>query len=235
MSNSQDPGWVNHLLRSASDVDGQRLLGMVTRVDGAQLNVLQRPGQEIDHVYFPDSGWVSMVALLDNGRSAEVGLVGREGMLGLEVALGNPVASFQWLVQGPGTLLRMSVSDFQAFLAASPLFKGALFGFVQHFQDQVAQTAVCNAHHTVEQRLARWILMSRDRSDDDVVPLTHELLSVMLGVRRAGVSIAFQQLRKVGCIDYDPASVTIKDRVRLEEATGGCYQAAGSRMRPSRP
>lgn len=227
--------WSNKLLQLVPGVEAKRIRDMTTRITCSQLDILQSPEREIKFVYFPESGWVSVVASLSDGRSAEVGIIGREGMVGLDVLDGGTVASFEWIVQAPGVLLRMGVDQFRLLLQASQPFTTAVHEFALSFHRQVGQTAACNVSHTVDQRLAKWLLMARERSDSDVLSLTHELLSIMLGVRRAGVSVAANHLRASNCIEYSSGSINIKNREFLEKAACGCYQAVRLQRRPDTP
>ena len=187
-------------------------------------DVLLQSGEVIYSVYFPITGWVSLVARLASGRSAEVGIVGSEGMVGLPVLLGESRNRAEWLVQNPGLILRMDAAVFQKIVDDVPAIKAALLRYALDFQEQLTQTAVCNAVHTIEQRLARWLLMARDRTGADELPLTQETLATMLGVRRSGITVAAGLLQKSGMISYGQGSIRIVDAADLEEVAGECYR-----------
>jgi CRP-like cAMP-binding protein len=164
-----------------------------------------------------------MLAYLESGDAAEVGLTGYEGMIGLPVLLGADHDDIEAMVQAPGTALRMDAQAFREALERIPAFRTLLlrYALVQH--GQVARTAACNGRHQIDQRLARWLLMAHDRAEGDEFPMTHELLSMMLGVRRAGVTVAAGQLQKAGFIRYQQGRIKITDRPGLESAACECY------------
>ena len=139
---------------------------------------------------FPETGWCSNLVSLEDGDFGEVGLIGREGLVGLPLVYGDDRSSAESMAQAPGTALRLDADAFRAALDESPALRALLLRFALAFQAQVAQTAACNGRHPVEQRLARWLLMAHDRAEGDTFPITHEFLSMMLGVRRAGVTVA---------------------------------------------
>jgi CRP-like cAMP-binding protein len=188
--------------------------------------VLHMPGEPITAVHFPETGWVSMLATLDNGDAAEVGLVGREGMVGLPLLLGADRSPFEAMVQAGGTGLRLPAEAFRQALDHSAALKALLLRYTLAFNVQVAQTAGCNGRHQIEQRLARWMLMAHDRSEGDGFPMTHEFLSMMLGVRRAGVTVAAGVLQRAGLIRYERGRMTVTDRDGLEAGACDCYDAA---------
>jgi CRP-like cAMP-binding protein len=164
---------------------------------------LQVPGEPVAAVHFPETGWVSMLAALEDGDAAEVGLIGREGLLGLPVLLGADRDDMEAMVQCPGTALRMDAAAFREELGGIPALRDLLLRYALVHHGQVARTAACNGRHHTEQRLARWLLMAHDRAESDDFPMTHEFLSMMLGVRRAGVTVAAGVLQRAGFIRYD--------------------------------
>ncbi|WP_338664811.1 Crp/Fnr family transcriptional regulator [Pararoseomonas sp. SCSIO 73927] len=196
------------------------------RLEPAELalrEVLQPIGTPVRHVYFPETGWASMLAYLEDGDAAEVGLVGREGMIGLPVLLNADSDDIEALVQCPGTALRMEAGAFRLALEAHPDLRDLLLRYALVHHSQVARTAACNGRHGIEQRLARWLLMGHDRAEGDSYPMTHEFLSMMLGVRRAGVTVAAGLLQKAGFIRYAAGRMEITDRPGLESAACECY------------
>ena len=187
--------------------------------------VLHAPDQRIEAAYFPEAGMVSMLAALEDGALQEVGVVGREGLVGLAMVLGADSSPLEALVQAPGTALRMPAAGLRAAFERSPALRAALLRYVQAFHLQVSQTAACNGRHALEERLARWLLMAHDRAGGDRFPMTQEFMAMMLGVRRAGVSVAAGILQKAGVVHYARGCVTVLDRTGLEAASCGCYRA----------
>lgn len=187
--------------------------------------VVHEPGKPIEAVYFVEAGVVSMIVSLAEGDALEVGMVGREGMVGLPVVLGTGTAINEGLVQVQGAALRLRAAALREAIEASPSLRGELLRYVQAFYSQVTQTAACNARHGLDERLARWLLMTHDRTDGDRLPLTHDVLSIMLGVRRAGVSVSAMTLRRAGLIAYAQGQITILDRPGLETIACECYAA----------
>ncbi len=215
----------NHLLAALPPHDLARLRPQLEPVALLVPQVLYAAGQPIPAVHFVETGWVSMVARLEGGDLAEVGLVGREGMVGLSLALGADAASTEAMVQGTGTALRMDAAAFRQALAGSAALHRLLLRYALAFQAQVSQTAACNGRHRLEERLARWLLMAHDRADGDELPLTQDFLSMMLAVRRSGVTIAAGILQKAGLIRYVRGRITVLDRPGLEAAACECHGA----------
>jgi len=186
--------------------------------------VLYEPGQTIRHVYFPGASLVSLLTLADGHLALEVGLIGREGMVGIPLVLGHRVSAVRALVQGSGAALRMTSANFiKQFRLSLPLQR-ELYSYVHTLMAQISQTAACNRFHVVEQRLARWLLMTHDRVKSDQFRMTHEFLGHMLGVRRVGVTKAAQALQEHSLISYSRGAITILDRKGLEAAACQCYK-----------
>jgi CRP-like cAMP-binding protein len=185
--------------------------------------VLHEPGQKIQTVYFPESGLVSHVAPLENGQSVEVGVVGREGLAGLSALLGAQRPVTEAMVQMEGHAWRIRPDELRAAFERSAPLRALLMRYMQAFHAQVAQTAACNAQHTVDMRLARWMLMMHDRAGQDEFPMTHEFLALMLGARRPSISVAAAVLQKAGAIRYAHGRMTVLDRAGLEAAACECY------------
>ena len=185
--------------------------------------VLYEPGEPIRDVYFPINGLVSLLTLVDGRLALEVGLVGREGMVGVALALGIDVSPIRALVQGGGTALRMNAARFRKELQRSAPLQRELYRYTHALMAQITQTAACNRFHRVPARLARWLLMTRDRVRSDQFYLTHEFLSHMLGVRRVGVTEAASALQRRKLIAYRRGNITILDHGALETASCACY------------
>lgn len=187
-------------------------------------DILYNPEETIQYVYFVTEGVVSLLATLESGATVEAGVIGPEGMLGIPVVLGVTSTPNLALVQGNGTAMRMGADEIIKEFRKGGLLRDLLLRFTQMLFTQVAQTAACNRLHTVDQRLARWLLMTHDRVRGDSFVLTQDFLSRMLGVRRAGVSVAASSLKQHGLIDYERGTVTITDRQGLEKFSCECYR-----------
>lgn len=212
----------NRLLSSLPAIDFEQIRSKLESVKFERRQVMYEPETPIRHVYFPETTVVSLVTLLRGGATVEIGTAGYEGMAGLPLFLGDETSTVRAFAQIPGTALRLSAADFQRF-AASGAFHDALLRYTMAFLTQVAQTAACNGSHVVEERCARWLLMTHDRVDGDEFPLTHEFMAFMLGVRRAGVTIAMRALQDAGVIRYTRGWVHIIDRAKLELTSCECY------------
>jgi len=209
-------------LLPASQLD--RLRPHLTSEVLALNQTLQERGKPVESVVFPISGMISIVAMMRDGASVEVGLVGREGMLGVQPVLGDDVSLNEAMVQIPGRALRIPAPILDREAQASPQLRAILLRYVQAYLNSATQSAVCNRAHLLEQWLARWLLTARDRAGTDRLPLTHELIAMMLGVRRAGVTVAAQSLQSAGLIHYARGHITIADREGLEAVACECYE-----------
>ena len=187
-------------------------------------DVLYEPGGVIRHVYFPGASLVSLLTLADGHLALEVGLIGREGMVGIPLILGRNVSPVRALVQGEGTALRMTSAAFLKEFRRSPPLQRELYLYTYALMAQISQTAACNRFHVVQQRLARWLLMTHDRVKSDRFRMTQEFLGHMLGVRRVGVTKAAQSLQRRHLIGYSRGTITILDRRGLETAACECYE-----------
>jgi len=213
----------NHILLRlpASELDKLR-----PHLEAVQLNVrttLIYPNEPIAHVIFMESGLGSEIALGHDGNQIEVGLVGREGLIGLPLALGQATSPHKTFMQVSGSGVRISASAFNLVVETSEILRRHMLRYAYDFMLQVAQTALANGRYKIQPRLARWILMSHDRMDSEVVPLTHEFLALMLGIRRAGVTEAIGALERKGMVKGGKASILVLDRKRLEEVASGIY------------
>jgi CRP-like cAMP-binding protein len=213
----------NKLLARLSRADARLL---EDHLEAAELPVrkqLQARDKKVQHVYFLDSGVASIVAN-GGGREIEVGMIGREGMTGSSVLLGNgDHVPHEIYMQIAGRGQRLSAARLREAIAASASLHQVLLHYVHHFLTQTTQTALANGRSKIEERLARWLLMAHDRLDGDEVPLTQEFLAVMLGVRRSGVTAALQELERKGLITHRRSLITILDREGLEESCNGAY------------
>lgn len=206
---------------------------------------LELPGRKIDHVYFMESGITSIVAHRNTGTQVEVGIIGREGMTGLAIVLANDRFPYSSYIQVEGSAQRIAAKPVQDAMARSAECRQVFLNFAQTFLLQTSETAIANARATVEERLARWLLMARDRVDGDEIPLTHEFLALMMGARRAGVTEAMLELSRKGLVRGGRGRVVILDSAALEERAGENYGLpegeyarlfpASEKLRPSRP
>jgi len=181
------------------------------------------PEQKMEYVYFITRGVVSLLAALENGATVEAGVIGPEGMVGIPVVLGADSTPNQALVQGEGEALRMSSNDVRIEFRNGGKLRDLTLRYTHTLFTQVAQTAACNRLHSIEQRLARWLLLTQDRVDSHEFVLTQDFLSRMLGVRRAGVSVAATTLKQAGLIDYHRGTMMVVDRKGLENYSCECY------------
>ena len=225
-----NPAPCNGLLAALAPGDLAELWPGLKPVALTLRQILQVPEEPIDAVYFPESGWISMLALLADGGAAEIGIIGREGMVGLPLLYGAETSSVEAMVQGPGTALRLSAAAFREALERLPTLRPLLLRYALAFHEQVAQTSACNGRHSLEQRLARWLLIAHDRAEGDDFPITHAFLSTMLGVRRSGVTVAAQLFQRAGYVRYSQGHIAITDRPGLEAASCECYATVRRRF-----
>ncbi|MBA2733508.1 MAG: Crp/Fnr family transcriptional regulator, partial [Acidobacteria bacterium] len=181
-------------------------------------------GDTIPHVYFPNDSIISLLAAVENRSTLEVGIVGNEGIAGICVFLGMNTSRYQALVQGEGTAMRMKTAAFSKESAHTGALHRLLLRYTNSLMTQISQSAACNRFHTVNARLARWLLMTRDRMGSDEFRLTQEFMSKMLGVRREGVSVAAAALQKSELINYNRGNITILERRGLEAVACNCYK-----------
>ena len=214
-----------------------RLLGMLPREDLRKLmprfevvtlerrQVLQEPGEPIRYAYFPESGVVSFLTRLQDGSGVETATIGNEGMTGMRLLLGVDTGPAQVLVQVAGSALRIASDDLRNACERDTPLRRILLRYLSAFITQLTQSVACNTLHALENRLARWLLMTHDRVQANQFSLTHELLALMLGVRRASVTVAARKLQEERLIQYTHGKITVLDRAGLEKASCECYQA----------
>ena len=213
----------NQLLSALVNQQYQHLVPHLQRVDLALGDVVYTMGNELEHVYFPEDSVVSLLSTLENGATTEVGLVGREGMLGLTVFLGGALTPERAIVQLAGTALRLKASVLREELRVGSPLQLMLLRYTRSFLALMSQSVVCSQHHSLDQRFARWLLMMHDYSDSNTLNLTHEMVAGMIGTRRAGVTLAALALREKGLVSASRGRITILDRAGLETAACECY------------
>jgi CRP-like cAMP-binding protein len=219
----------NRLLRALPAESYERLRPHLEPVALAQAQSLWEPDASIHSVYFPRSCVISVLVLLDEEAPVESATIGREGMLGVPVTLGATSTSTRALAQVPGDAARVPATGFRAMMADDAAFSQLMLRYAQSLLEQTSQSVACNRRHAMEERCARWLLMTQERVGTDSFPLTHDFLAFMLGVRRATVTVAAGMLQQAGLIRYSRGKITVLDRARLEEASCECYRTVKER------
>lgn len=214
---------VNRLISKLSAKERYQFIDGCEVVDMHFGDWLYHADSVLTHVYFPLTGFISMVKVLENYPTLEVGLIGNEGMFGVSMALGINAMPLSAIIQGDGTALRMTVELFEQKLLASPRLQRTLNRYLYLSVTELAQATSCIHSHEIEPRLARWLLMTQDRAHADHFHLTHTFLAGMLGVRRSGVTIAAGALQQLGIIEYTRGEISILDRQGLEAMACSCY------------
>lgn len=217
----------NHLIELLPRKDRLRLLALAEPFELRLSEVLCEPGRPARHVYFPTEGFISLVAKQEGKHGLEVGMVGREGMLGEQLALQVTATPLHALVQGAGVAWRIDASNFRKELADSAALQQVLSRYIYVRINQLAASAACVRFHLIGPRLARWLLMSQDRAHADSFRMTHEFLAYMLGVRRVGITTAAGILQRSGLIEYRHGFLTVLDREGLQAAACSCYADDG--------
>ena len=199
-------------------------------IECQRAQVLMDADSSLDHVFFPDSGVVSVVAVYEDGNIIEMATIGREGCTGFQAVFGAKSSSVRLLVQIPGTAAKMPRATFMRAMKSVPSFRSLMYAYVHAFLEQVLVSVACNGAHSLNERLARWLLMMRDRCDDDAMPITQGLLAEMLGVHRPSITNAARELERAGLIARGRRQVTILDRKRLTRTSCECYQLVRTRI-----
>src|SRR5437588_666915 len=214
----------NRLLLALPSRSLKRLMPELEHMRCQREQVLIDADRPLDHVFFPHTGVVSVVAVYSNGNIIEMATIGREGCTGVQAVFGAKSSSARLLIQIPGDAARMSRTTFTRAMESIPPFRSLMYSYVQAFLEQVMVSVACNGTHSLKERLAHWLLMMRDRSDDDVLPITQDLLAEMLGVQRPTITNAVRELERAGMIERVRGYVTIKNRPRLIKESCECYE-----------
>lgn len=214
----------NRLLAMLPRDEYERILPHLGHATFSLGEVLYESGARMDHVYFPTTAIVSLLYTMENGSSAEMGVAGNEGLVGVALFMGGSTMPNRAVVQSAGCAVRMRAGVLQEEFALGGAFQRLLLRYTQALLTQMSQTAVCNRLHEIEQQLCRWLLLSYDRLDTDELVMTQELIANMLGVRREGVTAAAGRLQEQGLISYVRGRIRILDRRGLEAAVCECYK-----------
>ena len=213
----------NHLLAAISPDERERIFSHLQSVDLQLGQVLYEPGDLLSHAYFPTDSIVSLLHVLIDGGSSEIAVAGNEGLIGVSLFMGGETTTTRAVVQSAGHAYRWPASHLKDEFKGHRQLQDLLLRYTQALITQMAQTAVCNRHHTVDQQLCRWLLLSLDRLPTDTLVMSQQLIADMLGVRREGVTEAAGKLRELGVIRYSRAKITVLDRPQLERLCCECY------------
>ncbi len=218
----------NHLLAALPADEFGRVKSKLEPVSFKLGEVLYESGDKLDCVYFPTTAITSLLYIMENGTTAEIGVIGNEGISGHALFLGGDSMPSRAIIQSAGNGYKMKAKDLRAEFALGGVFQKMLLRYTQALMTQISQTAVCNRLHAVEQQLCRWLLLSHDRLDSDKLVMTHDLISNMLGVRREGITLAAQKLAKRKLIKNVRGTIMIVDRQGLEEVVCECYRVVNN-------
>jgi CRP-like cAMP-binding protein len=220
----------NRLLLALPAADLQQLMPELEHIRCERAQVLMDADSPLDHVFFPDCGVVSAVAVYADGSIIEMATIGREGCTAVQAVFGAESSSVRLLVQIPGDAARMSRAVFTRAMGSMPSFRSLMYAYIQAFLEQVLVSVACNGAHSLKQRLVRWLLTMRDRGDDDALRITQSLLAEMLGVQRPTVTNAARQLERAGLIARGRRQVTLLDRPGLLQQSCECYLLVRARV-----
>lgn len=224
MNETNNDSMLNHLLEALPAEEFKRIEPTLQSVSLDLGEVLYEAGDKMSHIYFPTSAIISLLYVMENGGTAEIGIAGNNGLIGMALYMGGETTSSRAVVQSAGDAVRMKVADLRKEFKRGEVFQNILLSYAQSMMTQISQTAVCNRLHTVQQQLCRWLLMNHDQLPGDKLVMTHELIANMLGVRREGVTQAAGYLQDNAYIKYSRGTVTMLDRKGLEEICCECYR-----------
>ena len=220
----------NKLLNAFANENSSMPFNQMTAIELVQGDVLYQIGAPLDWIYFPTDGVASVLMMMSDGSSIEVGMIGFEGLVAAQALFAEDVSQQHIIVQLPGYAYKIRASVLRHAFENDPVVRKTILRFVDAFMNLTTQTAACNRLHSVEQRCARWLLMSSDRTQLDVLPLTQEYLSTMIGVRRSGVTEVAGELQRAGLISYSPGKIKLIDREGLIRTACECYRADRERF-----
>jgi CRP-like cAMP-binding protein len=220
----------NRLLLALPATNLKRLLPQLEAITCEREQVLLDADSALEYIYFPDSGVVSLLAVYEDGSMIEMATVGREGCTGFQAIFGAKESSVRLLVQIPGSATKMSRAVFTRAIKSMPAFRNLIQAYIQAFLEQVLVSGACNGAHSLKERLARWLLMMRDRSEDDILLITQTLLAEMLGVQRPPVTNALRQFKRDGLIRAGRGQIIVLDRQGLSQESCECYQLVRRRI-----
>jgi CRP-like cAMP-binding protein len=228
---NESSNWTrNRLLLALPPGNLKRIAPELEQIRCQSEQVLMDADSSLDHIFFPDSGVVSIVAVYADGGIIEMATIGREGCTGFQAVFGAKKSSVRLFVQIPGSAAKMSRPAFMRAMKTMPSFRALMFAYVQAFLEQVMVSVACNGAHSLKQRLARWLLMMRDRNDGDTLRITQNLLAEMLGVQRPTITNAAEELERAGLIERGRQQVTLLDRQGLIETSCECYELVRERV-----
>jgi len=214
---------MNYLLERLPDEELERITPAMSIVELELGSVLYESGERLDHAFFPTTAIVSLLYIMESGSTAEIGVIGNDGIVGLSLLLGGETTTNRAVVQSAGAALKINAKDLKAEFKRGGRFQELMLRYTQALMTQISQTAVCNRLHPIEQQLCRWLLLSHDRLHTDKLVMTHDLISNMLGVRREGITLAAQKLAARGFITNRRGTMTVINRNGLEHAACECY------------
>ena len=225
---AQNNALKNYLLAALPEAEFARLNSNLESISFKLGEVIYESGDKMDYAYFPTTTIVSMLYVMENGATAEIGVVGNDGLIGNALFMGGETTTSRAIIQSAGDAFRMKAKDVKAEFALGGKFQNMLLRHTQALMTQISQTAVCNRLHSLEQQLCRWLLLSHDRLNSNDLVMTHDLISNMLGVRREGVTLAAQKLAKRKLIKNVRGTITVVDRPGLEDAACECYEVVNN-------
>ncbi len=214
---------LNHLLAALPAEEFDRLMSDLKPVNLELGEVIYESGEHLEYIYFPTTAIISLLYIMENGSTAEIGMAGNDGLVGIALYMGGSTTPNRAVVQSAGNAFRLSSKALKFEFGIGGIFQNILLRYTQYLMTQISQTAVCNRLHTVEQQLCRWLLINHDLLQTNKLIMTHDLIANMLGVRREGVSIAAGRLQKKGLIKYVRGTITMLDRKALQSAACECY------------
>jgi CRP-like cAMP-binding protein len=221
---TEEGAQANHLLAGVTEEERQRLLPDLQEVSLPLGKVLYESGEKLDYIYFPTTAIISLLYIMENGATAEIGVVGNDGLIGIAIFMGGDTTPNRAVVQSAGLSFKMKAKVMKEEFTRGGRFHNLCLRYTQALITQISQTAVCNRLHSVDQQLCRWLLLSHDRLPSDRLIMTQDLIANMLGVRREGITHAAKRLQTAGYISYVRGDMTILDRQGLEGQVCECYQ-----------